>query len=426
MKLRILVLAGLFLLSTKIFSQNPNFHIYICFGQSNMEGQGDIEEQDKTVDSRFKILQSLDCAERQKNTWYTATPPLCQCSSGLSLADYFGRTMLANLPDSITIGVINVAVGGCDIRLFDKDNYQGYTATYTEPWFMDKVKAYDGNPYAHLLNLAKLAQKDGVIKGILLHQGETNTGNTEWPSYVKAIYKNFMTDLSLDPKAVPILAGEVVHEDQQGVCAGMNAIISQLPGTIPNAHVISSSGCSDKPDNIHFDAEGYRKLGRRYAVKMLSLMGYEAIYLEAECASLNNKYTVKANAARSNGSYVTTSKETKNSTEALSDDASAIQMKFTLSHDTTYYLYGLFNNKTAASDSYWIKIDDGKFELADKLRTSGWQWKEMKTYKLKKGKHTISIAFSESGTLLDKLAIKNSRIAPVNLGEEAIKVCVRR
>lgn len=33
---------------------DPNFHIYLAFGQSNMEGQGDIGQQDKTVDERFQ------------------------------------------------------------------------------------------------------------------------------------------------------------------------------------------------------------------------------------------------------------------------------------------------------------------------------------------------------------------------------------
>ena len=36
------------------------------------------------------------------------------------------------------------------------------------------IKEYDGNPYARLVEMAKLAQKDGVIKGVLLHQGESN------------------------------------------------------------------------------------------------------------------------------------------------------------------------------------------------------------------------------------------------------------
>jgi hypothetical protein len=270
-----LVIASL-LLTTNMFSQDPNFHIYLCFGQSNMEGQGEIEAQDKNVDHRFQVMQAMDCSnlERTKGTWYTAVPPIAQCWSGLSPSDYFGRTMVANLPDSIKVGVINVAIGGSDIRLFDKVLYQDYDSTYAEDWFTDKIKAYEGNPYKYLMDLAKLAQQDGVIKGILLHQGETNTGDANWPSYVNTIYNNMMTDLSLNPNEVPLLAGEVVHEDQNGVCASMNAIIANLPATIPTAHVISSSGCTAKADNIHFNAAGYRKLGERYATKMLSLLGY--------------------------------------------------------------------------------------------------------------------------------------------------------
>jgi hypothetical protein len=185
--------------------------------------------------------------------------------------------MVANLPDSISVGIINVSIGGCDIRLFDKDIYQDYDSTYPEAWFQDILASYDGNPYKYLIELAKLAQQEGVIKGILLHQGETNTGDEQWPSYVKTIYNNMLTDLSLDAESVPLLAGELVHEDQGGICASMNPIIARLPDTIPNAHVISSSGCPDKGDNVHFNAEGYRMLGRRYAEKMLSLMGYEDI-----------------------------------------------------------------------------------------------------------------------------------------------------
>ena len=254
---------------------DPNFYIFLCFGQSNMEGAAPIEPQDRTVDARFQVLQSLDCPNlgRSKNTWYPAVPPLTQCYSGLSPADYFGRTMVTNLPENIRVGVINVAVGGCDIRLFDKDLYQDYDDTYKEAWFMDKIKAYGGNPYQHLINLAKLAQRRGVIKGILLHQGETNTGDRQWPHYVHKIYNDILADLSLDAASVPLLAGEVVEAEQGGCCASMNSIIATLPDTIPTAHVISSHGCTAQ-DNAHFDSAGVRELGRRYAEKMLSLMGY--------------------------------------------------------------------------------------------------------------------------------------------------------
>ncbi|MGE5797756.1 MAG: sialate O-acetylesterase [Ignavibacteria bacterium] len=265
----------LLLLNTRAFSQDQNFYIFLCFGQSNMEGQGAIQVQDKTVDSRFQVLQALECSNlgRSKATWYTGFPPLCQCWSGLSPADYFGRTMVENLPDSIKVGVINVAVGGCDIRLFDKDIYQDYDSTYSESWFTNKVKDYEWNPYQYLIDLAQLAQQDGVIKGILLHQGETNTGDAQWPSYVKKIYTDILTDLSLGADSVPLLAGEVLSAEGN-CCSAMNTIINRLPDTIPTAYVISSSGCAGQ-DNAHFNSEGYRILGRRYGMKMLSLLGIE-------------------------------------------------------------------------------------------------------------------------------------------------------
>jgi len=83
-----------------------------------------------------------------------------------------------------------------------------------------------------------------------------------------------MKDLNLKPNLVPLLAGELVNADQGGACANMNRIIATLPAVIPNAYVISSSGCSCAGDRLHFTADGYRKLGKRYGTKMLALLGY--------------------------------------------------------------------------------------------------------------------------------------------------------
>lgn len=261
-------------MSMNLYAQKSNFHIYLCFGQSNMEGQGVIEPQDTLVDSRFQVFQALDCPnlERTKMTWYTAVPPTCNCYSKLSPADYFGRTMIENLPDSITIGIINVSVGGCDIRLFDKDLYHEYDSTYSDRWFISKIANYEWNPYQYLISLARSSQKAGVIKGILLHQGETNTDEIEWLSYVKKIYSDMLTDLCLNADSVPLLAGELLSTESS-CCSSMNAIIAQLPDSIPTAHVISSEGCLGQ-DEAHFNSEGYRELGRRYALKMLSILGY--------------------------------------------------------------------------------------------------------------------------------------------------------
>jgi len=275
-RLKLSLMIGFIILSINVFPQDKNFYIFLCFGQSNMEGNAKIEPQDTTVDSRFQVMETLDCPNlgRVKGKWFAAVPPLCRCHTGLAPADYFGRTLVANLPKNVRVGVINVAIGGCKIELFDRDNYQSYVAT-APSWMINMIKEYDGNPYARLVEMAKLAQKDGVIKGILLHQGESNTNDTLWTKKVKGVYDNLMRDLSLNPKDVPLLAGEVVNADQGGACASMNKIIAQLPQTISNSYVISSAGCPQKGDNLHFTAEGYRKLGKRYGVKMLSLLGYK-------------------------------------------------------------------------------------------------------------------------------------------------------
>ncbi|WDF57624.1 sialate O-acetylesterase [Flavobacterium sp. KACC 22758] len=274
--IRFSIFTILFLTVQKGYSQDPSFHVYLSFGQSNMEGFAKIEPQDKTgVNERFQVLSAVDCPEmgREKGKWYTAVPPLCRCTTGLTPMDYFGRTMISNLPQNIKVGVVNVAVGGCKIELFDKNNFESYVANSPD-WLKNIVKQYDGNPYGRLVEMAKIAQKKGVIKGILLHQGESNTGDTLWPQKVKVVYDNLIKDLNLDPKKVPLLSGETVNEDQNGKCGSMNKIIAKLPQVLPNSYIISSKGCKADADFLHFSPEGYRELGKRYADKMLSLSGY--------------------------------------------------------------------------------------------------------------------------------------------------------
>ena len=227
---------------------------------------------------RLQVLEAVDCPNlgREKGKWDTAIPPLCRCRTGLTPADYFGRTLVANLPKDVRVGIINVSIGGCKIELFDKDNYQSYAST-APSWMVNMIKEYDGNPYGRLVEMAKLAQKDGIIKGVLLHQGESNTGDSTWPKKVKLVYDNLLKDLDLKAKNVPLLAGELVDAEQGGACASMNKIIATLPQTIPTAHVISSEGCTQRGDKLHFTAAGYRKLGERYGTQMLSLLGYKGI-----------------------------------------------------------------------------------------------------------------------------------------------------
>jgi hypothetical protein len=255
---------------------DPNFYIFLCFGQSNMESGGRMNDDDKIVDERFQVMADFDNERRgwEKDHWYHAVPPLTARGRGICMVDFFGKALVARLPENVRIGVIKVSVPGCKIELFEKDTFQSYIENERD-WMKNIVNNYGGNPYQYLVDMAKVAQKDGVIKGILLHQGESNTGDREWPNKVKDVYDNLMKDLKLKPEEVPLLAGELVHADQEGRCASFNEIIAELPKTIPNSHVISSAGCPTN-DKLHFNSDGSRKFGKRYGEKMLELLGANA------------------------------------------------------------------------------------------------------------------------------------------------------
>lgn len=273
-KLSVLLLAALTLAPIKLMAQpDPNFHIYICIGQSNMEGNPRPEAQDlENVSPRFLTMQSVDCGDNRMGEWRTAVPPLARCHTGLTPADYFGRTMVQNLPEDVKVGVVMVAVAGCSIDMFDKDKCEAYTASAAD-WMKNIANEYGGNPYNRLIELCKKAQQDGVIKGILLHQGESNTNDENWPANVKKVYDDILSDLSLEAGSIPLLAGEVVSADQKGVCAGHNNVIQKLPETLPQAIVIPAYGCPAGRDRLHFNVKGVRELGRRYAGAMLGTMG---------------------------------------------------------------------------------------------------------------------------------------------------------
>ena len=271
-------LLSLMLATTVNAAPDPNFHIYLAFGQSNMEGQGDIGNEDKNVDERFQLLWSADAGScnqgASKGKWIKAVPPLAHCNGAkLGPADYFGRTMVQKTDSKIKVGIIEVAVAGCSIKLFDKDNYSSYVNSQRgQDWMIQRINAYGGNPYGRLIEMAKKAQEDGVIKGIIFHQGETDAGDGNWPSAVKKVYDNIIKDLGLGDD-IPFLAGEVLRS---GVSSGANQNIAKLPQQSKNFYVISSEGFNQAlgdGQNVHFTSQEYRDFGKRYAEKMIEVLG---------------------------------------------------------------------------------------------------------------------------------------------------------
>ena len=264
---------GLGVAASVFAAPDPNFHIYLAFGQSNMEGQGNIESQDKTVDKRFQVLWSTNetnCGKKL-GEWSDAVPPLASCSGKLGPADYFGRTMVEKTDSKIRVGIVDVAVAGCSIQLFDSPINQSYM-NQQAGWFKQRVEAYGGKPYERLIEMAKKAQEDGVIKGIIFHQGETDAGDGQWPSKVKAVYNRILKDLGLEGD-IPFLAGEVLRG---GMSQGANNNIAKLPQQSKNFYVISSEGLTqplNDGQNVHFTSQEYRDFGKRYAEKMIEVLG---------------------------------------------------------------------------------------------------------------------------------------------------------
>lgn len=256
---------------------DPKFFIYLCFGQSNMEAGARPEKQDSVpVDPRFQMLATVDNPKlnRVKGNWYVAEPPINRPENNMGPVDWFGRAMVANLPKDYRVGVINVSVAGAKIELWGKDTYKTYLDS-AQKWMQNIAKQYDGNPYQRLEDMAEIAQQYGVIKGILIHQGESNSSDVEWPKKVKSIYNSLIKELDLNPQKVPLLAGELKSKEEYGICYAFNTdILPRLKKEIPNSHIISSQGVKGTPDQFHFNVTGMRELGRRYAVKMLELQGF--------------------------------------------------------------------------------------------------------------------------------------------------------
>ena len=69
---------------------DPNFYIFLCFGQSNMEGAARPEAQDlASPGPRFLLMPAVDFPDkgRKMGEWCEASAPLCRPNTGLTPAD---------------------------------------------------------------------------------------------------------------------------------------------------------------------------------------------------------------------------------------------------------------------------------------------------------------------------------------------------
>jgi hypothetical protein len=279
-----------------IAAPDPNFHIYLLFGQSNMAGGGNTSNlipADCDTSSRVKVLAFADCSgsspdcnkysfKRTTDQWYTAFPPLHSCSEGISPGDWFAKTMLDSIRSDISIGLIPCALSGQALNVFLKGRKGFNLPTWAHPTLGNT------SPYDWMLNRCKLAQQKGVIKGFLFHQGESGAGEASpaWTTMAGAIFDSLKKDLGLDSK-VPVVVGELCQAS--GVCcASFNSNIDQLAKQYPFCGLTSSKGLNRK-DQYHFDAPGMREMGKRYAQAFLALANSEYVPRKDSVSILNHK-----------------------------------------------------------------------------------------------------------------------------------------
>lgn len=226
--------------------------LYLLAGQSNMAGRGHVTEADRQPDPRVLVLNKDNIWVSQGEPIHFDKPEMVGVGPGFTFAK-----LAADQSPGKTIGLIPCAVGGTPISRWQPG----------------------ADLYEQALARAKIALKDGRLKGILWHQGEAESDDeTKAHAYAKdlaAVARGFRRELNA-PDA-PFIAGELGEflytrtGKTSPYARVVNEQINSLPSLIPNAAIVSSAGLGHKGDELHFSAEAQKELGRRYFAAWQSL-----------------------------------------------------------------------------------------------------------------------------------------------------------
>ena len=229
------------------------FHLYLLIGQSNMAGRGEVGSQDKEIHPR---VFTLDKAGK----WAPAVDPIHfdKPVAGVGPGLTFGKTMADHDP-AIRIGLIPCAAGGSPIARWKHGGYWEQT---------------DSKPYDDAIERTKMAMNHGVLKGILWHQGESDSNKNDAELYedrLATLINTLRVDLGMP--YVPFIAatlGDFVVENRPGAQI-VNKSLKQISQRVKHTACVDSKGLEHKGDDVHFSAESARELGRRYAEAMIHL-----------------------------------------------------------------------------------------------------------------------------------------------------------
>lgn len=258
------MLTGFLLLSFFGTSQNnfKQFDLYLLIGQSNMAGRGTIEAQDTSIHERVFTLN-------KDNEWVPAQDPIHfdKPAAGVGLGRSFGITMAENDLSSV-IGLIPCAVGGSPIDAWMPGAY--YKPTNSHPW-------------DDMIERLKIALKDGKLKGIIWHQGESDSNPKKCNDYeTKLISLIERLRAEFRHANIPFVAGELgkfytkknktEYKDLKP-CPAQVVVKStkEVAKNTPNMGFVLTNGLTHNGDSTHFNSNSYRELGIRYANEMIRI-----------------------------------------------------------------------------------------------------------------------------------------------------------
>jgi hypothetical protein len=227
--------------------------LYLLVGQSNMAGRGKVEDSDRVVHPRVWTLSKSD-------EWVPAIDPLHfdkPAAVGVGLGRTFGLEIAGAFP-AASIGLIPCAVGGSPIDAWTPGTL--YPPTNSHPWD-DAIRR------------ARRALRDGTLKGILWHQGESDATPELAPTYAAKL-DDLIARLrkELDAPDVPFIAGQMgqfVEKPWNDDKRTVDRAHRELPMRVRLTAFVNSDALGHNGDFVHFDGAAYRELGRRYAAAFL-------------------------------------------------------------------------------------------------------------------------------------------------------------
>jgi len=241
---------------TEAMSNNvnkENVWVFIMAGQSNMAGRGIVEPEDTVSDKRIFSINKDGQIIIAKEPLHFYEPERTGLDCGLS----FAKTLIKKIPDSVSLLIIPTAIGGSSIG----------------QWFGDSVFR-NVKLFSNFLAKVEIAKQNGVIKGILWHQGESDANEKNIPLHKERLHLLFSKfRMAIGNNELPVLIGELGSFSNNPADFNLiNKAIHDYAAEDKNSRVISTKDLKDKGDHLHFDSKGQRTMGNRFAEAYLKML----------------------------------------------------------------------------------------------------------------------------------------------------------